>query len=169
MDYLEPSGLPQFFAEDKTTFHGDITPAFATQNERGMYKTIYDPPEAGQTKGLVELAGGISSALSYSEEETATGAKWIDGKPIYRKVVTVDTLGVADTWIEVPHGISNLNKVIRVYGTYHVKSTAATTRDAASIPNKDTSVNANTTGVVYYSTTDLTGSSGVFVIEYTKM
>ena len=37
---------------------------------------------------------GVNDSNSYSTEETLTGGKWIDGKPIYRKVIT-STFGLS--------------------------------------------------------------------------
>lgn len=45
----------------------------------------------GETKkvSVATLAGYVQDASSYSTTETLTGGKWIDGKPIYRKVYTI--------------------------------------------------------------------------------
>lgn len=37
--------------------------------------------------GVVDVPSAISQSISYSTTETLTGGKWIDGKPIYRKVI----------------------------------------------------------------------------------
>lgn len=56
-------------------------------------------------------------AWKYSTEETNTGKTWIDGKPIYRKVIDVGILPDTATK-EVAHGISNLERVVQLYGTF---------------------------------------------------
>ena len=45
----------------------------------------------------------------YSTEETFTGKHWIDGKPIYRKVII--SHGITGNSAQIPHGISNIKKV----------------------------------------------------------
>ena len=50
----------------------------------------------------------IKSANTYSTSETNTGKKWIDGKPIYRKIYTI-SLG-SDSNIFEAHNLSNLDK-----------------------------------------------------------
>lgn len=40
---------------------------------------------------LVEMIGSFSLEQSFEMEEVATGAKWIDGKDIYRKVINLDS------------------------------------------------------------------------------
>lgn len=57
------------------------------------------------------------SNFAYSTSEINTGATWIDGKPIYRKVVEIGVLPNATTKT-VAHGISNLGRVIHLYGTF---------------------------------------------------
>ena len=53
----------------------------------------------------------------YSTEEQVVGT-WIDGKPIYRKVVDCGSL--ADTGIKtIPHGITNLKIIIDIRGVAH--------------------------------------------------
>ena len=45
-----------------------------------------DTVEAGNLHAVTSNA--VSRVMSYSTEEVNTGAKWIDGRPIYRKVLT---------------------------------------------------------------------------------
>lgn len=56
------------------------------------------------------LVGAINEVYQnnvYSTDETVVG-KWIDGKPIYRKVFEIGSLP-NDTTISIPHGIKNLD------------------------------------------------------------
>lgn len=50
----------------------------------------------------------------YSTNETKIGT-WIDGKPIYRKVLNVGTVTTQKTYIT--HNIANLGKLVNLYGT----------------------------------------------------
>lgn len=69
----------------KDSRHGTVT--------RGKRKAVYFYIKA--TSGLSENAqdnvvAQLNEQRSYSTEEVNTGKKWIDGKPIYRKVVEID-------------------------------------------------------------------------------
>lgn len=116
----------------------------------------------------------------YSTEETETGMYWIDGKPIYRKVIDVGwgPNGTTSTpaSITVPHNISNLDEVI----SYEMLGT--------SYPSQSSTVKGNrwtvpwiTSGGAAYHDTYLNSTSIILtatqntnlwyfkaIIEYTK-
>ena len=58
-------------------------------------------------------SNAVAKAMSYSTSEVNTGKKWIDGKPIYRKVVDCGALPNA-TYKYVNHNISNLEAFINI-------------------------------------------------------
>ncbi len=69
--------------------------------------------------------GGLRDAIqklwrkyrsAYSTTEQATGQKWIDGKEIYRKVISCGALPNATTK-NTAHSISGMTKVLRMWGT----------------------------------------------------
>jgi hypothetical protein len=60
-------------------------------------------------------SNAVATALSYSTSEQFTGAYWIDGKPIYRKVVNFGTLPNA-VEKSVSSGITNLDTVVDIRG-----------------------------------------------------
>lgn len=69
------------------------------------------------TSGLTEnqqenVLNTINENNSYSTEEHPTGAKWIDGKPIYRRVYT----GTVGNNSQIPLNISNLERVTKLDG-----------------------------------------------------
>ena len=53
----------------------------------------------------------------YSTEETFTGKYWIDGKKIYRKVVSVSNKEISSA-ASISTGITNLNELISLNGIY---------------------------------------------------
>lgn len=55
----------------------------------------------------------INDKFNYTQEEQRIGT-WIDGKPIYRKVVVYT--GAKSNYLTVPHGISNFETVINITG-----------------------------------------------------
>jgi hypothetical protein len=68
-----------------------------------------------------QVAGNVPLQTTYSTEETKTGATWIDGKPVYRKVIqsampVVDVDGTPVT-LSIPHGVSDMGHVINITGT----------------------------------------------------
>ena len=52
----------------------------------------------------------------YSTTEKIVG-KWIDGKPIYRKVLNIGTVTSQKSYIT--HNIANLGKLVNLYGTFN--------------------------------------------------
>lgn len=56
-----------------------------------------------------ELKDKINNLSTYSEEEIKTGEYWIDGKPIYRKVITTTPTNTESNVVE--HNISNVDKI----------------------------------------------------------
>lgn len=65
----------------------------------------------------IRIDGGFggkifSSDLDYSTEEQLTGKRWIDGKPIYEKVIHVDNFIIGNN--EIP--LENLDTIINYSG-----------------------------------------------------
>lgn len=58
--------------------------------------------------------GGIRGVTDYSTAEVATGGKWIDGKPIYRKVFGNSVVISAGGATEVPTGIESLDTIVHL-------------------------------------------------------
>jgi len=56
--------------------------------------------------------------IIYKTTEVDTGDKWIDGKPIYRKVVDIGNISTGGAYVNTMHGISDLDTVIglRAFG-----------------------------------------------------
>ena len=52
---------------------------------------------------------------TYSTSETLTDKVWIDGKPIYRKVIEYEK-SADTTTCDIPHGITNIDKIIHLEG-----------------------------------------------------
>lgn len=103
----------------------------------------------------------------YSLNETDTGKKWIDGKPIYRKIYYVPSLPNAGS-LYFDSGITNLGYVFNVYGMASTKVPL----NAARPDNRELEISA------WYDTgadkmriatgIDRTSVSAYVIIEYTK-
>ena len=89
-----------------------------TNTTHGKQKAVYVYIKA--TSGLAEnqqenvlndVKGYVDNSNSYSTDEVKTGGKWIDGKPIYRKVLITTTLinGGEVGWGGLESDITSLN------------------------------------------------------------
>lgn len=114
----------------------------------------------------------LNNANIYSTNETDTGKKWVNGKPIYRKVF-VNQNGPTTTYTNLNHNILNIEEIINIYGTMVNPTDLMTT----NIPMIGTSslyggaginVRADGTKIQYESTADYSANKCNFVIEYTK-
>ena len=94
----------------------------------------------------------------YSTTEEVIGT-WIDGKPIYRKVVTLSTTKTIDmSGISISHGISNINIPIDCKG---INNTACAVSNLFWVNTK------NSTSGTFYNAEGLEGVK-FLVFEYTK-
>ena len=142
--------------------YGDVTRG----KSRGVY--IYIKATSGLTESQMDsMITILNEQRSYSTEETDTGKKWIDGKPIYRRVIT--------GWI--PKNVSNYNvtswnidKMIDLRG-FIVQNNGNTLILPYNVGNGDSLLiylnNTKTylVAIIYggYATTEAT-----VIIEYTK-
>lgn len=99
---------------------------------------------------------------SYSITEIKTGANWIDGKPIYRKVLEVTEQSELDSGITIP----NIDKPVLIYGTQIDEDGVVYSLNAGEVVNSFAGAN------VYFSTT-IGGTIGqmtsiTVIVEYTK-
>ena len=102
-----------------TPFNQGVTSGYRVGSvTRGKRKAVYFYIKA--TSGLAEnqqenVLATINENNSYSTTEQPTGAKWIDGKPIYRKVIDFGVLPNSNTKT-VNHNIANLGHIINLHG-----------------------------------------------------
>ena len=111
----------------------------------------------------------VAKALSYSTEEVFTGSYWIDGKPIYRKVVDFGILPNA-TNKTVAHNISNIDKIISISGwTSNNTQTLPLPYTNPSGLSYQIMVYANTTNVIVRTAIDRREYTTTYItLEYTK-
>ena len=113
----------------------------------------------------------------YSTEEQDTGQKWIDGRPIYRKVVRgiVNMTGGYNT-SSLPHGIQGLSnrwELIRYYGNMRLSGVLSNNPIKQALPYIE---GTHQSGVTSIDQTNITisgsynwGSSEIsIVLEYVK-
>ena len=118
---------------------------------------------------LIAITDQMTDSEDYSTDETLTNKHWIDGKQIYRKVISIGTLPNS-TLKTVSTGITNADKLIHLWGM--ANSTNAlplpyVNTDGNNIQlwlsdNLDTlNIRTNSAGWVSYT--------GYAVVEYTKL
>jgi hypothetical protein len=79
--------------EDMATAAADLAnlaenQIIATHDTGSELSAPVDTVQSGNMHAVTSNA--VAESLSYSTEEMATGGKWIDGKPIYRKVLLAE-------------------------------------------------------------------------------
>ena len=112
----------------------------------------------------------VDSPNDYSTEETKIGT-WIDGKPIYRKVFDFGQLPVTSSK-EIRHGISDLSRIIKLYGIASWKTADMPT---LPLPSADPDgekysvfLSANSSIIAVTTGSDRKAFYGYVVMEYTK-
>ena len=65
-------------------------------------------------KQILNRIVGLEKSNTYSTEEIVIG-KWIDGKPLYRKVLSMGDCS-KNSEVRVATGISNLKEITNLYG-----------------------------------------------------
>lgn len=102
----------------------------------------------------------LNSYDYYSTDEQRIGT-WVDGKPIYRKVVDFGALP-NNTGKYVAHNISNIENVIKLYGF------GTTGQTFYPIPNETFRAYTNLQYIFLYTQDDRSNMNGIFIMEYTK-
>ena len=105
----------------------------------------------------------------YSTEKKPTGATWIDGKPIYRKVVQF-TLINSTGWTYYNHNISNIDEIILLIGLYKTSAPSWTCIGGSiRASNVGTWLIGDKTKIgVYSDSTEGRNQPATVTIEYTK-
>ena len=179
---LDVADLSSNIDDNNTTDYYTLNVANArtgdTNTTHGKQKAVYVYIKA--TSGLAEnqqenvlndVKGYVDSSNSYSTDEVKTGGKWIDGKPIYRKVVNFGALPNA-TIKEVSFDNINADTFVKIEGIAMNNSGSAVT-----IPFADTSA-ATQSITIFANSTSVSISTGAtnrsdytkcyITIEYTK-
>lgn len=103
----------------------------------------------------------------YSTDEIVVG-RWIDGKPIYRKVVSTNTSTTANQWVFITEIISNnINNFIKVEGICNINTSSVPlpygeVNSQINIVATDGKVRCNVTNATYLN------KPCIIIVEYTK-
>lgn len=92
-------------------------PRMVKEALKRLYENVFNPSEHDLDEFLNESDNAFvrNSSLYYSTDETLTGGIWIDGKPIYRKVIIWD---LSSASMGIPYGVSDLENVVKLESIY---------------------------------------------------
>lgn len=122
----------------------------------------------GQIEG--ESMSDINSDLrksSYSFKESKTGNTWVDGKPIYRKVIDLGALP-NNTSKNVAHGITNLDNIISMNTIVKGGTVNFVLPAARVVLSGQIGVFRDGANITVETNTNRTTFTGQVVLEYTK-
>lgn len=120
--------------------------------------------------------GSQFQPVIYSENEREIGV-WTDGKPLYQKTVNITSFP-NNQLINIPHNISNIDNVVYVAGTAHIKTSIDANNIFVNFPRvQDTDATANMAVDINNTYVSLKGRQsdfaylfdyGYVTIQYTK-
>lgn len=163
-------------AYNKTLWQNNSLPAINEGNLNKIEQGIYEAHnnignlsnlDTANKSNLVEAINEVNAndinRSVYSTKEQIIG-KWIDGKPIYRKIYNIGALPNSTTKT-VQHNISGLNQIVTLRGIARAGST--TTRYA--YPNINVDLLINSENIYIVTTSDQSAfTSNYIILEYTK-
>ena len=110
---------------------------------------------------------GYEEVNSYSTTEVKTGDTWINGKPIYRKVVNTGQLSSANK--NVAHNIENINEITKIEGLIYTNNEWFTLpRTVPTSLNNQVGISANKTNIILVVGSQANFADSNVVLEYTK-
>ena len=119
---------------------------------------------------VTNLQTEVNTKSTYSTTETVIGT-WIDGKPIYRKVIDIGNLPNND-YKDVAHNINNIRDFTKIdaiintgtgyYYSLNMRGTSVMFADNTTV------IRADTTKIQIGTTGNYSAQSGYAILEYTK-
>lgn len=137
-----------------------------TDNDMNEIKTVVNN-NANETLTNSTNIQNVINAEVYSTNEVKTNSIWIDGKPIYRKVLNLGNVNWFSTPKTFAHNISNLDTCIKVewFGFLTTVNKWYMNWDAINTKN----ILISTTNVEIQNTAaDAAFSKNYIILEYTK-
>lgn len=139
-----------------------------TDNDMNEIKSVVNN-NANETSTNSTNITNIINAEVYSTNEIKTNKTWIDGKPIYRKVISDITVTGNMSEI-ISTGLSNVN-VISIYGEYHTANYDITQTVPYISSNREyviEVISMNKGANIRYRTASVFNGKSNIVLEYTK-
>lgn len=108
---------------------------------------------------------GYEEIADYSTNEIDTGMKWIDGKKIYRKVLSFTISSTLNSFVNVAHSISNVDIFLP-----NIDMAVLYNNNWYKCPNDLViEMYTNATNFTYYNNSSaLTSNPAIVILEYTK-
>lgn len=132
--------------------------------------TTTDPGEGSPLaeNHYVAVYDGDPIILDYSTSEVNTGVKWIDGSAIYKKTIYVNSLP-NNTTMNIAHGISNLNGVVKLEGVINTAGTYRTLPFVSKNALADAiEISCDSTNIIITTGGNWSSSSAYVIVYYTK-
>lgn len=109
----------------------------------------------------------INKLHNYSLEEQAIGT-WIDGKPLYRKVVGIESLPNNEALIQ-NHNISGIDNIINING-FATNGTEfrPIPFNSATANRIDIQITADRTSIYFRTNIDVSAFHAYIILEYTR-
>ena len=109
----------------------------------------------------------VNNSNAYSTSEIIIGT-WIDGKTIYRKVVSIGTLPGSSGAKNTAHGISDMGTLIKIYGFAYSGGTRFPLPYTTNVNSSNIALYANNTNVIVEVGQSRSGYTAYAILEYTK-
>ncbi len=122
-----------------------------------------DPGEGSPlaANNFIAVYGDDPSNMNYSTTETKTGATWIDGKPVYRRVFQ-KTISASTSWQTVAT-ITGMASLVKLSGSYHRTDNVWT-----DCPRSTLLTYINSSNSLQFRDTEGIGGTAYIIAEYTK-
>lgn len=148
---------------------GVITQGDKTQNTAGIADGSVTTAKLADDAVTSQKVDWTTMAGPYSTTEQKTPFTWIDGKPIYKKTVTIGSLPNSGSK-SVAHGITNLGLVVKAEGFASESGGVRVTFPFASVSavGDQIAMRFEATNVVIITGTNRSSFSGYVTLWYTK-
>lgn len=106
----------------------------------------------------------INGINTYSTDEVDTGKKWINNKPIYKKVIEFTSISANNTQYK-SFGVNNIDTIIGMNG---ILKDSTTFRDINTTNNIIIFVNINNNNIYMVNNSSDAFTNAYIIVEYTK-
>lgn len=145
----------------------DINASVERELTQAQYNALSDSEKNNGTTYYVTDGNPSGSVESYSTAEVPTGGTWIDGKPIYKKTISIGALPNNNAKL-VAHGVQNIDNVVDQKGFAKFSTGVILPLPFASSATAYISLSTNATNITVTTTSDRTAGTAYVTIWYTK-
>lgn len=91
----------------------NVLPDFQQEPNYVYIKAVDGVDISDEDTFLVTVKNFVEEKNSYSTTEMLTGGKWIDGKPIYRKVYNVNINAIVNGWVNTDISVTVMDTITK--------------------------------------------------------